>query len=93
VIGFTRRQVQATVAWQATAFALAALATGVPIGIVVGRWAWTAAAGAIGAPTATAVPASVLAIVAGVVLVANLAAALPAAAAGRLTAAAALRTE
>jgi len=40
-IGFTRRQVSRTVAWQSATIATAALAIGIPIGIVVGRFAWS----------------------------------------------------
>ena len=39
-VGFTRRQVQSVVAWQATALVLAAALVAVPVGIVLGRWAW-----------------------------------------------------
>ena len=39
-IGFTGGQVLAVVAWQATAMVLAAALVAVPVGIVLGRWAW-----------------------------------------------------
>ena len=38
-LGFVRRQVSATVAWQATTLAVIALVLGVPLGIAAGRWA------------------------------------------------------
>ena len=41
VIGFTRRQVAAMVAWQATVAAIIGIAAGVPLGIALGRWLWT----------------------------------------------------
>ncbi len=47
-LGFVRRQVSATVAWQATTLAGIALVIGLPVGAVVGRWAWTIFANAIG---------------------------------------------
>jgi hypothetical protein len=39
-LGLVRGQVAATIAWQATTFAVVALGLGVPLGIAVGRWAW-----------------------------------------------------
>ena len=39
-LGFVRRQVQGTVAWQCTTLILTALAIGVPLGIAGGRWGW-----------------------------------------------------
>lgn len=39
-LGFVRRQVQGTVAWQCTTLILTALAIGVPLGIMGGRWGW-----------------------------------------------------
>ena len=38
-LGFDRRQVLATVAWQATTFAAVGLIVGLPLGDVLGRWA------------------------------------------------------
>ena len=40
-IGFTRRQLAATVAWQATVAAIIGIAAGVPLGIALGRLLWT----------------------------------------------------
>ena len=39
-LGFVRRQVSATIAWQATALVGLALLFGVPVGIAFGRWSW-----------------------------------------------------
>src|SRR5262249_29961565 len=39
-LGFLRRQLRAMVFWQATALAGIAVAVGVPLGIVLGRWVW-----------------------------------------------------
>ncbi|HUY51992.1 MAG TPA: ABC transporter permease [Streptosporangiaceae bacterium] len=39
-LGFGRRQVASTVAWQATSFILVALVLGLPLGVTAGRWAW-----------------------------------------------------
>jgi len=47
-LGFVRRQVSATVAWQASTLAGIALLIGLPLGVAVGRWAWTLFANQIG---------------------------------------------
>jgi predicted lysophospholipase L1 biosynthesis ABC-type transport system permease subunit len=48
-LGFVRRQVSATVAWQASTLAAIALVIGLPLGVAVGRWGWTLYADANGA--------------------------------------------
>ena len=93
-LGFVRGQVAATIAWQATTFAVVALTIGLPLGIAAGRWAWELTAAALGVDSGPVVPVSaILAVVAGTLLAANLAAAVPGRAAGRLRPAAALRSE
>lgn len=47
-LGFRRRQVAATIAWQALTLASAALLIGVPLGVLGGRLAWTAFAYRLG---------------------------------------------
>ncbi|HTW01267.1 MAG TPA: ABC transporter permease, partial [Streptosporangiaceae bacterium] len=47
-LGFTRRQVLGTVAWEASAFAAVALLIGLPLGVVAGRLAWALFANAAG---------------------------------------------
>ncbi len=47
-LGFVRRQISATVAWQATTLASIALLIGLPLGVAVGRWVWTLFAVRIG---------------------------------------------
>jgi hypothetical protein len=93
-IGFTRRQLAATVAWQATAAALVGSAVGIPLGIALGRWLWTAFARQIYAVPQPAVPvlSLVLLPLCALALV-NLAAALPGRSAARTPAALALRAE
>jgi hypothetical protein len=93
-IGFVRGQVQATVAWQATAFTAAALILGIPLGIAAGRWWWTLFAGRMGIVPEPAVPLALLAafLPAGLVL-ANLVAAIPARIAARTQPALILRSE
>ena len=39
-LGCSRRQVGATVAWQATTIVGLALVIGIPVGIIAGRWTW-----------------------------------------------------
>jgi hypothetical protein len=93
-LGFVRGQVAATIAWQATTFAVVALTIGLPLGIAAGRWAWELTAAALGVDSGPVVPGSaILAVAAGTLLAANLAAAVPGRAAGRLRPATALRSE
>jgi ABC-type lipoprotein release transport system permease subunit len=40
VLGFTRGQVRRVVAWQAITESIFVLAIGIPLGVLVGRWAW-----------------------------------------------------
>jgi hypothetical protein len=85
ILGFVRGQVSQTVAWQATTFALLAALLGVPFGIAGGRWAWRLVADQLGVASGPVVPsAPVLAIAAGALLAANLAAAGPGWAARRV---------
>jgi hypothetical protein len=94
VLGFSGRQLSAVLAAQATTFAVLAVAVGVPVGLVVGRWAWGIVARAQGVATDPALPLLGLAVaVAGLVLAVNLVAAGPAWVARRVHPAAVLRTE
>jgi predicted lysophospholipase L1 biosynthesis ABC-type transport system permease subunit len=77
-LGFVPGQVSATIAWQATTFAVVALALGLPLGEAAGRWAWQLTALQLGAESGPVVPLLPLAMAAaGSVLAANLAAAAP----------------
>ena len=93
-LGFSRRQVSATVAWQASTMALVGLAVGVPLGVIVGRAIWRAVAHGIGIVPTPDAPIALLLVV-GVVTVGvvNLIAALPARAAARTRPALVLRSE
>jgi hypothetical protein len=92
-LGFVARQVRATVAWQATAIAGAALIVGLPVGLAAGRWAWLLFAGqAAIVPAPVVSPLTLLALPA-VLLLANAIAALPARTAARTQPAIVLRTE
>ena len=93
-IGFDRRQLRATVAWQATTFAAVGLLVGLPLGDAVGRWAWNLFADQLGVvPEAvTSVPLLLL-IIPGAILLANLVAVAPARIAAGTRPAAVLRAE
>src|SRR5439155_25342185 len=83
-IGFVRRQVMATVAWQATALAVGAVVVGVPGGVALGRWTWLLVADNVGSVSPAIVPlGAVLLVVPATLVVANLLAGGPAWAAGR----------
>jgi len=93
-VGFVRRQVAATVAWQATALAIGALVVGVPAGIAIGRATWRLVADGLGSASPPIVPAlAIVVILPATVLVANLLAGGPGWSAGRVRPAEALRAE
>ncbi|HEX9530378.1 MAG TPA: ABC transporter permease, partial [Acidimicrobiales bacterium] len=93
-LGFVRRQVGATVAWQATVLALIALAAGVPLGLATGRWAWTLYAIQQGVIPEVHLPVLIVAAAFPLLIaLANVAAALPARSAAATPPAALLRSE
>jgi ABC-type lipoprotein release transport system permease subunit len=92
-LGFTARQVAATIAWQASVVAAIAAIVGLPIGIAVGRQLWTLFARNIDAVPHPAVPGSLFLVAAGVLILSNLVATIPARIAARTPAALVLRTE
>ena len=93
-IGFSRRQVVATLSWQATTLVGMALVIGIPLGVVAGRWTWHSFADDLGLSAGVLVPIGTFAlIVAGAALIANLIAAFPARAAARTRPAIVLRNE
>jgi hypothetical protein len=93
-LGFDRRQVFATVAWQASTFAALGLVVGLPLGVSLGRWAWTLFAEQIGVVPEPVMPLPlILLVVPAAVLLANLVALLPARHAARTPAALVLRAE
>ncbi|HEY3240278.1 MAG TPA: ABC transporter permease [Acidimicrobiia bacterium] len=93
-VGFTRRQVAATVAAQAVTLTGLGLLAGLPLGTAAGRWLWRLFAGELGVvpEPVTSIP-FLLAVVPVAVLLALAVAALPARRASRLRPALVLRTE
>lgn len=93
-LGFSSRQVRAAVAWQATAFILAAMAIGLPVGLVTGRLVWRAFVDRLGAAPDLVMPSLlVVLIVPAAIVVANAIAMLPGIIAGRLHPALVLRAD
>jgi len=73
VLGFANSQVGSVVAWQATTLAGIGIIVGTPLGVVIGRAVWAAFANNLGAVPVSVVPIWFLvALLAGVVIVANL---------------------
>jgi ABC-type lipoprotein release transport system permease subunit len=77
-LGAVRKQISATVAATAIVFACAACVVGVPLGLVVGRWSWTEVADRLGVPSEPRTDAlTVVAVVIGMLVIANLVALVP----------------
>ena len=94
VLGFTERQLAATVAWHASISAAIGVVVGIPLGIVLGRWLWTLFAEQIGAVPLPTVPVwSVVLAAVGAFVLANAAAVLPGRRAARTAAALVLHDE
>ena len=93
-LGFTGRQLRASVAWQSSVAVVIGLVVGVPLGIVVGRFLWDLFATNIYVVPSPTVPAlAIVAIAFGALVLANLVAAIPGRFAARTPAALLLRTE
>ena len=93
-MGFRRRQVIATVAMQATVFALIGLVVGIPLGVVVGRLVWRQVADGAGLVADTTLPVlGIVGIAAATFLVVNVIAVIPARTAARTRPATVLRSE
>jgi hypothetical protein len=91
-LGADRRQLRATVHWQACFVAAVGLVIGVPLGIGIGSRIHTAIANSLGVVPAVATPSLiVLAVVGGIIAIANLAAIAPARRATRAPGATILR--
>ena len=93
-LGFTRRQLAATIAWQSTVLAAGGVVIGVPVGVAAGRWLWIVFARSLSAVPDPVIPAASVALAAlAALILANLVAALPGRAAARTPAALLLRAE
>ncbi|HUP71114.1 MAG TPA: FtsX-like permease family protein [Acidimicrobiales bacterium] len=93
-LGFTRRQTAAAVRWNALALAIVALLVGVPLGVTAGRLSWQELAGQLGVLSRPVVPTlGIIAVVAGTVVLAVVASAVPGLGAARLRPAQILRVE
>ncbi len=93
-LGFVRRQVTATVAWQATTVAVIALVAGLPLGIALGRWSWALVVGQLGSRSAAVIPVGdVVVVVLATVVLVNLLAGAPGWVAARLRPATVLRAQ
>jgi hypothetical protein len=93
-LGFTHRQLAAVVAWQSTVAVAVGVIIGVPLGVVVGRLLWDAFANEIHVVPASIAPMSTIALIAlGALLLANVAATIPARRAARTPTALLLHAE
>jgi hypothetical protein len=93
-LGFTRGQVAAAVAWQATTVASIGVLVGAPLGVLFGRFGWNQFAEQLGVVPAAVTPVGVTLLIAPVaILIANAIAALPGRAAARTRPAPVLRAE
>jgi hypothetical protein len=93
-IGFTRRQVRAAVAWQATTLMAVALALGIPAGLICGRLAWLAFTSQLGVLPVLQVPSLTFGIlVPAALVVALVVSAVPAGSAAQTRPARILRDE
>jgi putative ABC transport system permease protein len=93
-LGMVRRQLASIVFWQASTVAIIAIALGIPLGIAAGQGIWRAFAvslGVVPVPVVHAWPITVIA--AGVLVTANVLAAIPAVSAARARPGRLLRTE
>ncbi len=93
-LGLSGSQVTATVLWQSAAITAAALAIGLPAGLLAGRWSWSLFAGNLGVAASADIPAlQILAFIPAALLLACALAVLPARTAVRLKPAVVLRAD
>jgi len=93
-LGFTNRQLAATIAWQSTVAVGIGTIVGAPLGVALGRWLWELFAREIDAVPDPSVPVlPVLLVALGALVLANLVAAVPGRIAARIPANLALRAE
>jgi hypothetical protein len=93
-LGFTRAQVVASVAWQATTVAALGVLIGLPLGLAVGRFAYNVFAENLGVlPDAVTPLGATLLVIPAAVVIANLVASLPSWSAAQTRPAVVLRAE
>jgi ABC-type antimicrobial peptide transport system permease subunit len=93
-LGFTQRQLAASIAWQSTVAALIGCVVGIPLGIEVGRQLWDLFARSISVVPSPTVPVLTVVLVGvGALLFANMVAAIPGRIAARTPTALVLRAE
>jgi ABC-type lipoprotein release transport system permease subunit len=93
-LGFSRRQVRATLAWHASTVAAVGLVIGIPLGLFAGRAVWLAVADRLGVSTDPTWPVlGVLVLVPAAFLAVNLVASVPALRAANTQPAVVLRSE
>ncbi len=93
-LGFTRRQLTAVVAWQSSVAVVIGIIVGVPVGVALGRQLWILFATQIHVVPEPTIPvSSLLLVVLGALVLANIVAALPARIAARTPTALLLRAE
>ena len=92
-IGLTRRQVRATISWQASTLTAVALGLGIPVGIVCGRVAWRLFAGQLGIMPVVVLPVILVLVVPAALALAVAVAAVPGESAARTRPAEILRSE
>jgi hypothetical protein len=93
-LGFTHRQVRATIASHATTVATIGLAIGIPAGWLIGTYVWQLVANGLGVATTATVPAMAIALtIPATIAIANLTAYGPARAAARTQPATELRSQ
>jgi len=93
-LGFTRGQLRAAIAWQASVAGLIGVIIGVPAGIALGRELWVLFANQIYAvPEATVPVLSIVLVAVGALLLCNVVAAIPGASAARTSTALMLKTD
>jgi len=93
-LGFTSRQLVATVAWQASVAGAVGVIVGVPVGILAGRWLWILFARSVYVVPEPTVPVlSVVFVALGAVVLSNVVAVFPGRSAARTSTAQVLRGE
>jgi hypothetical protein len=93
-VGFERKQVRRTVAWQASLLVVVSLIVALPLGIAGGRWLWSLLAGQLGVVPRPVVDVRwIAAIIPAALALANVVGIVPARRAARTAPAVVLRTE